>query len=173
MIIFNKILFEISYFNEPSRYSFVNQRCITSPAIWIIMDLSTSLNNSSFIFNIFNNYFVSIFYINTFICWAFVCKFTILVNWNWRIIRCNDVLSNANFIIFLTEPWSTMYDTSTRIIGNEVSSNNFETTIFLSINEKLKHWDIFFSFQIFTFKFIKNLKSFLVFSIKSFCSAFC
>jgi hypothetical protein len=173
MIIFNKILFEISYFNEPSRYSFVNQRCITSPTIGIVMDLSTGLNNSSFIFNIFNNYFISIFYINAFIYRAFVCKFTILVNWNWRIIRGNDVFSNANFIIFLTEPWSAMYDTSTRIISNEISSNNFETTIFLSINKKLKHWHVLFSFQIFTFEFIKNFKCLLIFSIKSFCSAFC
>lgn len=63
MIIFHQVLLEICYLNEPSWYCFVNQRSVTSPAVWIVMNLCTTLDKSSFLLYVFNDDFVGLLYI--------------------------------------------------------------------------------------------------------------
>lgn len=145
MIIFDQILFEISNFNKPSRHGFVNKWSITSPTIRIVVNLSTTLYYSSLLFNIFNNNFVSIFYINSFVNWDLFSKFPILINWDWRIIRMNDSFSDTHFVIFLTESWCAMNDSCTRIVSYKVSNLNFEASIFFSIDKEIKHRNILFA----------------------------
>lgn len=168
MIIFYKICFKICNFNEPSWNCFVNQRCITSPTKWIIMNLSTTLDQSSFLFYILYNYFICIFDIQILIRGTLSCKFTILINRNRRVIWMNDWFLNTKFIIFFTESWSTMNDSSTRIISNKITCKNFKTALFFSWSKKVKHRKILFAFQIFTFEFLNNFEGFLIFTIKRF-----
>ena len=145
MIIFYQILFEISNFNKPSWHGLVYKWSITSPTIRIVVNLSTTLYYSSFLFNIFNNNFVSIFYVNSFVNRDLFSKFSILIDRDWRIIRVNDSFSDTHLVIFLTEARCAMNNSCTWIVSYKVSNLNFEASIFFSINKEIKHRNILFA----------------------------
>lgn len=137
-IVLEEILFQFGNFNEPGSYSFINQRSITSPTERIIMFLLIIHNNSSLLLKILNNYPISLFNINTFISRYLFSKLASLIKWNWWIIRSNKFLFQTYFIIILTKSRCTMYNPRTNITSNKITSNNFKTSIFFSIQEKLK-----------------------------------
>lgn len=172
MIVFNQIFFKVSNLNEPGGDCLVDQGSITSPTIRIVVNFCSTLDNSSFLFNVLNNNLVSILNINALISWTFVSELSVLINWHWRIIWIDDSLADTDLVIFLTKTWSTVDNTGTRVFCDEISSNNLKTAVFLSVNKKIEHWNVFFTFQILTFKLLKNFKSLLIFSVESFSSAF-
>jgi isocitrate dehydrogenase kinase/phosphatase len=113
MVVLNQIFLEVCHFDEPGRYCLVNQRSVTSPTVRIVVDSSATLDNSAFVFDVLGDYFVGFLHVNSLVWWAFFSKFTVLVKRNWRVIRMNDALGNTDFVIFLTESWSAMHNTST------------------------------------------------------------
>ena len=173
VIVLNKVFLEISNLNEPGWDCLVNQWSVTSPTERVVMDCCSTLNNSTLVLNVLCNYFIRFLDINSLIWWAFFRKFTVLVKWDWRFIGMDDTFGDTDLVIFLTESWSTMNDTSTWIFGNKVCAENLETSSCFSVNKEIKHWKILFSFQIFSFKLVKNFISFLILSIKSLGSTFC
>ena len=172
MIVLNQILLKVSNLNEPGGDCLVDQGSVTSPTIRIVMNLCSALDNSSFLLNVLNNDLVSVLDINTLISWTFICELSILINWHWWVIWIDDSLTDTDLVIFLTKTWSAVDNTGTRVLCDEISSNNLKATVFLSVNKEIEHWYVLFTFQILTFKLLKNFKSLLVLSIKSLSSAF-
>ncbi len=82
----------------------------------------------------------------------------------------NDLFVNTEFIIFLTETWSAMYNSCTGIIRNKSSSLNFEASVFCSFQKEIEKRFILNSFQIFSCHFLQNFIR-LVFAIELFESA--
>lgn len=173
VVVLDQIFLKISNLDEPGWYSLVNQRCVTSPTERIVVNLGTTLNNSSSVFNVLYDDFVGIFDIDSFENWTFFGEFSVFINRHWWVIGVDNSLGNTDFIIFLTETWSTMDDTGTWVISNEISCNDLEATVFLSISKELEHRKIFLSFQILSFELFKNFISLFIFSVESLGSAFC
>ena len=125
------------------------------------MFLCFIFNNSSFLFQIFYYFFICIFHIYSFISRNFICEFTIFIKWNNRIIRRNNFLSNTHFIIIISKTWSTMNNSCTCIICNKICCLYSKTSIFCSFREKIKYWNIFYTFQFGTWYFLNYLELFL------------
>jgi hypothetical protein len=71
------------------------------------------LNNSALVFKILDNYFIGFFNVNSLVCWAFLGEFTVFFEWDRRVVWMDDSLCYTDLVIFLTESWRTMDDTST------------------------------------------------------------
>ena len=56
------------------------------------MDFSSSLNYSSFVFNVFDDDFISIFNIKSLIDWAFFGKLSVLIDRDWWIVWVDNTL---------------------------------------------------------------------------------
>ena len=111
---------------------------------------------SSTFFKVFHNNLISIFHIKTFIFWHLFCKSSIIIQRNWRVIRRNEFLLNTNFIIVLTKTRSTMDYPCTITISDEISCNDSEASIFVSVNEEIKKWNILNSLKFTAFLLFNN-----------------
>jgi hypothetical protein len=87
LVVSQKLFLDISYLDEPCIECPVNKRCLRSPAVGILMDLSTGNDESSSGFQILFNIFVSFFNILTSKIWDKASKVTIKVYWNWSVAR--------------------------------------------------------------------------------------
>ena len=113
-------------------------------------------NKSSLILEMLSDDRISILKVHT----SKVCdrwqKLSVIIHWHGQISRLAKTLSKASVVILFTKTWSTMYNTSTCILGYEFAFNNSEAFSFLLVDEIIKKWSVRFSNKIFSFNFIKN-----------------
>lgn len=119
MVICDQVLFNRCYPNEPSRHCLIDQGGFAPPAEGIVMPNSTFFEQSASLFEISHNKLICLFDVLTFECWNFLCESTIVVNRNWRVVRRNQLLLDADLVVVLAKAWGTVYDASAIRISHE------------------------------------------------------
>lgn len=155
-VVLEKIIFKFGNFNEPCRDSFVNERSVTSPTEGIVVFLGFVDDDSSSIFEILDDYFISIFYVDSFVFWHLFCEFASFIQWSWWVIWGDYFLSYAKFVIVLTETWGAVDDTRTCITSNEITSQHLEASILLPLLKEIKQRRVLNSLQIAPLKLLQN-----------------
>jgi len=113
LVVLNKLIFDISDFNEPRVKSSVDQRGLRSPAERIAMDDCTSTHESALGLKAVLNELIRLFNICSFIVGHSISKLAIKVNRNGSFSLFNKAALNTDLVIILTEPRSTVDNTST------------------------------------------------------------
>ena len=139
LIILDKIFLKVSHSDEPGRDGLVDKRSIASPTERIIMSAYVLLNESSSFLEVFHDNFVCCLDVNSLIGWHLLSESTVFIKRNWGVIRSNNFLGKAHFVIVLSEPWGTMDNTCTIAVSNKVSQLNSKTSVISSLLEKVKH----------------------------------
>ena len=142
MVIFDQIFFDVSDSNEPGRNSFVNKRCLTSPAERIVVLNNSLFHQSSILFEVSDDDFVCCFDVESFVGGHFLRENTVFVKRHGRTVGRNDLLFNAEFVIVLTEPRGTVHNACTVGVSHEGTRLDSETAVFCPVCEEVEEGHI-------------------------------
>ena len=100
------------------------------------------LDESSILFEVFHDEFVSGLNVETFISWHLFREDAVLIERYGRIVRSNDLLLHTQFVILFTKSRGAVDNARSVGVCDEGSSLHTEATVFLAVSEKVKERNV-------------------------------
>lgn len=157
LVVFNKLLLDVSHLDEPGIESSVDQRGVGSPAERITMDDGASADKSTLSLQALLDLVISILDIDALIVGDSLGELTVAIDGDGGFALINKATLNANLVIVLTEARRAMHNTGTSVRGNKVSTNNSEAISLLHALEILEQRNVLLSNKRLTGELLENL----------------